>query len=231
MTIYIVLSLCFLPFALAFFAFRRLFQSPFSTEIAASLLALASVLPIAFIQFTLSDFLTTAERTGADVFVRMMIYNGLIEEGLKTLLLFALSVKKIRFHAFFGAALLSGLCLGCLESMIYVLEYMQKTHTSSADLVYGILFARIFSADAVHTLCAGLGGLFVYGCKTKRFSPLPIIFAVFVHGLYDFFIYLGKPLRSFAAAAIFFAIVECRIRYKKLQPQEEEQNAPTESFT
>ncbi|MGP1459601.1 MAG: PrsW family glutamic-type intramembrane protease [Treponema sp.] len=222
MNVYIVLSICFLPFLAGFFLYKWLFQSAFSTGLIASLLGLAPVLPIAFIQFSLFDSLNAAERAGAGVFIRMMIYNGLIEEFIKALLLFALPVKKIRFQAFFGAALLSGLCLGCLESMIYVLEYMQKTHTSASNLVYSILLARIFSADAVHMLCAGLGGLFVYSFKTNRTSFMPIVFAVLVHGLYDFFIYLGKPLHYFAAAAILFAAVECRVRYEKLKPQGEE---------
>lgn len=217
MNVYIILSICFLPFLLYFFLFKLLFKSKFSVELIASLLGLAAVLPISFLQFILSDYLKSNSAVNPGLFVRFMVFNGIIEEGLKALLLIFLPAKKIKFNAFFTATLLSGLCLGCFESMIYVLQYMQKTGTAASELIYRILLIRIFSADIVHTLCAGLGGLFIYSCKTKQTDPTALIFSILVHGLYDFFVYFENSIRFFAVIAVLFAVIECRIHYERLK--------------
>ncbi|MGP1475594.1 MAG: PrsW family glutamic-type intramembrane protease [Treponema sp.] len=220
MNVYIILSICFLPFLLCFFLFKLLFKTKFSVEFIAGLLGLAAVLPISFLQFILTDYLNSNSAVNLGLFVRFMVFNGIIEEGLKALLLIFLPVKKIKFNEFFTATLLSGLCLGCFESMIYVLQYMQKTNTAASELIYQILLIRIFSADIVHTLCAGLGGLFIYSCKTKQLDITALIFSILVHGIYDFFVYFDNSIRFFAVAAILFAVIECRIHYERLKPLE-----------
>ncbi len=214
MNVYLALGFCFLPFFGGFLLLLPVFKKNLSAALIASALGLAAVLSISFIQFLLADYLSSAGTVGFSLFWRTLVFNGIAEEGLKALLLAAIPVKRLKIQRFFAAAVLSGLCLGCFESAVYLLRHLQEAHSSGAELLYRLIFLRIFSSDALHAFCAGLGGLFVFGCKTKRIDAAAIIAAMLMHGLYDFFACFDNPVRFFSIAAILFAAVQCRISYR-----------------
>ena len=216
MNVYVALGCCFLPFIGGFLLLICVFKKNVSIALIASLLGLAAVLPISFLQFLLADYLCAAGTTGLSLFWRTLAFNGIAEEGLKALLLAAIPVKHLKIQLFFAAAALSGLCLGCFESAVYLLRHLQEANSCGAELLYRLIFLRIFSSDALHAFCAGLGGLFVFGCKTKRIDAAALIAAMLMHGLYDFFVSFGYPISLFSIAAILFAAVQCRIGYRKL---------------
>ena len=218
MNVYFALILNFIPFILCFFLFRFLFKMKFSTELFACLFGFLSVLPITFLQFYLMSLVPEQLFSGktdlGGLFCKFLVYNGLVEELIKVLLIALIPHKKLNLRAFFVASLLCGLCLGSFESMIYFLQHLSEAKQSGAELLYSLIFARMFSSDLIHVFCAGLGGLFVWGIRHKKNNPMIFIYAVVCHGLFDFFVYFDLWIHWFAVAAILFAVIECRVKYQ-----------------
>ena len=191
----------------------------FSTELFACLFGFLSVLPITFLQFYLMSLIPEQLFSGktdlSGLFCKFLVYNGLIEELIKVLLIALIPHKKLNLRSFFAASLLCGLCLGSFESMIYFLQHLSNANQSGAELLYSLIFARMFSSDLIHVFCAGLGGLFVWGIRHKKNNPMIFIYAVVCHGLFDFFVYFDLWIHWFAVAAVLFAVIECRVKYQK----------------
>lgn len=219
MNVYLALFLNFLPFLICFFAFKFFLKIKFSTELFASLFGLVAVLPITFFQFYLLNlvpenmFESSSDLFG--LFCKVLVLNGLLEEGIKTFFIAFVPAKKLELRSFFAVSLLCGLCLGSFESMIYFLQHLSKANQEGAELLYGLIFSRMFSADLIHALCAALGGLFVWGIRHKKTDFLTFIFAVLCHGIFNFFVYFNNFIHWFAVAAVLFAVIECRVRYEK----------------
>ena len=218
MNVYFALALNFIPFLLCFFLFKFLFKMKFSTELFACLFGFLSVLPITFLQFYLMSLVPEQLFAGktdlGGLFCKFLVYNGLVEELIKVLLIALIPHKKLNLRAFFAASLLCGLCLGSFESMIYFLQHLSEAKQSGAELLYNLIFARMFSSDLIHVFCAGLGGLFVWGLRHKKNNPMILIYAVVCHGLFDFFVYFDLWIHWFAVATVLFAVIECRVKYQ-----------------
>lgn len=221
MNIYFALILNFLPLFICFFAFRFLLRMKFSTELFACLFGLLSVLPGTFLQFYLGCFVPeqifSAKNGLAGIFCNFFVYNGLVEELIKLVMIALIPHKKLSLRDFFAAALLCGLCLGSFESMIYFLHHLSNARMSGAELLYGLIFARMFSSDLIHVFCAGLCSLFVWGLRHKHNNPMIFVYAVVCHGLFDFFVYFDLWIHWFSVAAILFAVVECRVKYQDMK--------------
>ena len=219
MNVYFALILNFLPFFICFFSFKFLFKMKFSTELFACLFGFLSVLPITFLQFYLMSLVPEQLFSGktdlSGLFCKFLVYNGLIEELIKLILIALIPLKKLNLRAFFAASLLCGLCLGSFESMIYFLQHLSNANQTGAELLYSLIFARMFSSDLIHVFCAGLCGLFVWGIRRRQNNPMIFIYAVICHGLFDFFVYFDLWIHWFSVAAILFAVIECRVKYQK----------------
>lgn len=191
----------------------------FSTELFACLFGFLSVLPITFLQFYLMSLIPEQLFSGktdlSGLFCKFLVYNGLVEELIKVVMIALIPHKKLSLRAFFAASLLCGLCLGSFESIIYFLQHLSNANRTGAELLYSLIFARMFSSDLIHVFCAGLGGLFVWGIRHKKNNPMIFIYAVVCHGLFDFFVYFDLWIHWFAVAAVLFAIIECRVKYQK----------------
>ncbi|MBQ9537834.1 MAG: PrsW family intramembrane metalloprotease [Treponema sp.] len=174
------------------------------------LLGMLTVPPIVILQTALNGSKLLNLKGLAGVLISAIVLNGIIEECVKAALLFLLPsskdanpkesrTKKI----FFLCSLTAGLALGCLESFIYLIAGTQK------------IGLRMVTAVVIHTLCAGLDGLFVYGVKRREIRVLPLIIAVVTHGIYNYFAGFGEgtPYFYISFAAILFAAIECRVRY------------------
>lgn len=217
MNVYLALLLNFLPFLLCFFAFKLFLKLSFLHELFVSALGLLVVLPITFMQFYLLSlapenlFNNTSDLSG--LFCKVLVFNGLLEEGIKALAIACIPGKKLSLKEFFASSLLLGLCLGCFESMIYFLQHLASAKASGAELLYGLIFIRMFSSDLIHTFCAGLGGLFIWGLKNKKFDSMAMIYAIVCHGIFNFFVYFNNWIHWFSFAAILFVLVENRVHY------------------
>ncbi|WP_407397958.1 PrsW family glutamic-type intramembrane protease [Treponema sp.] len=201
--------ICILPL-LAVFACMLILVKEFKflSGVFSILLGLFAVVPIAAIQFTIDYYHLVSANSLSQVLLKSLLINGVVEETIKMLLLFTLS-KKHNLSSFFACALLSGLALGCFESLVYLVSGIQN------------IGLRMLTAVVIHTTCAGLSGLFVYSIKNESTKVLSFVLAVLLHGIYNYF--AGFKMDSFffwfSLVVVLVALVECRIRYRALVPE------------
>ena len=235
MNVYMCLALCCLPFVLCFVFFKMFSSVKISTELFAGLFGLLAVLPITFLQFLITGVVLKQSISSVSgilpLFLKTVFFNGLIEECVKMMCMLLIPRKKLTFSQFFMAALLCGLCLGCFESVVYFLQYLQSANERGARLLYHLIFARIFSSDIIHTFCAGLCGIFIWSCISKQIDVWALIFAVLSHGIFNFFASFQSNIKWFSVVVILFLFVETRIHYEKNKPAETYKKDPVPAKT
>lgn len=218
MSVYMMMGLSFLPLLCIFVIFRFAI-SGFKVRygLLAILLGLLSLVPIVIIQSFVRNLPVFTSNTLFAALITVMLFNGLIEESVKMGTLFLLPVKKINFPTFFALSLVAGLALGCFETVIYLFS--------------GYLDIEVRTATAVvmHCLCTGLSGISVWLWKNpgekKKKSWAPWLWAVILHGSYNFFAGFSGFYRWFSLATIMLTALESRIWYKKIGGVEGEENA------
>jgi hypothetical protein len=220
MSIILPVILCFIPLIAAILIIAPGFKLSGGSICAAVLLGLAAVLPISVIQYFLPSLNILTEQPILREILKSLLLYGLVEELLKCVFVLALPKKGKTALEFLLLAFILGLSLGCFESIVYYLDHLQMANNRSATLLYGSIFARIFSSDLIHMTCTGLGGLFIFSIRNKRLCITSLLSAIFLHGLYDFFAGFQNGLRWFAVFAILLAIAECRLKYSAItQPE------------
>jgi len=132
-----------------------------------------------------------------------LILNGLIEESIKFLSLLLFFHKKTTRVQCIACGAIAGLTVGCLEAVMYF----------AGGFEYILL--RLVTAAVIHTLCAMLSALCIASFKAGKKKIMPFVYAVLVHGVYNFFAGFTGGFRWFSIAAILFAAVECRIWYTR----------------
>ena len=215
MNLYALLGICFIPAAL-FFVLAALLNKNFRIGygVWAALLALVTVVPTSFIQYYVLSLPIFNASTFASVMITAILFNGLIEESMKMLFMCLIPQKKQILGAFFCCVFLYGLTVGGFESVIYVVKKFQEIQGQGGkELVVQLLMKRIFSAQAIHTFCAALSGLYIWNFRHQKKNPLPFVYAVLLHGIYNFFASFSSLYHWLAVVAILFAAVECRIFY------------------
>ena len=221
MSIVLPVILCFIPLIAAFLIFVFALKQKAGQLCIAILLGLAAVLPISVIQFFLPSLnILTSMPILREILKSLLLY-GLVEEILKCVFILPLPKKDKSALDFLLLAFAMGLALGCFESIVYYLDHLQLANNRNATLLYGPIFARIFSSDIIHMTCTGLCGLFIYSIRNKKTCITSLLSAVFLHGLYDFFAGFQNGLRWFAIASILLAIAECRLKYGAVAGDEE----------
>lgn len=219
MSVYMMMGLSFLPLLCIFVIFRFAI-SGFKVRygLLAILLGLLSLVPIVIIQSFVRNLPVFTSNTLFAALITVMLFNGLIEESVKMGTLFLLPVKKMNFPTFFALSLVAGLALGCFETVIYLFS--------------GYLDIEVRTATAVvmHCLCTGLSGISVWLWKNpgekKKKSWAPWLWAVILHGSYNFFAGFSGFYRWFSLATIMLTALESRIWYKKIGGIECEENTP-----
>ena len=219
MSVYMMMGLSFLPLLCIFVIFRFAI-SGFKVRygLLAILLGLLSLVPIVIIQSFVRNLPVFTSNTLFAALITVMLFNGLIEESVKMGTLFLLPVKKMNFPTFFALSLVAGLALGCFETVIYLFS--------------GYLDIEVRTATAVvlHCLCTGLSGFSVWLWKNpgekKKKSWAPWLWAVILHGSYNFFAGFSGFYRWFSLATIMLTALESRIWYKKIGGIEGEENTP-----
>ncbi|MCR5763032.1 MAG: PrsW family intramembrane metalloprotease [Treponema sp.] len=203
---WVYIALCFIPL-IAMFICIALLAKGFKVwkGLVACLLGLAAVIPIAIMQMFVGGLLSAKNLLG--VLISAIIVNGLIEESIKMLFLFLLPSKNTRESLFFLYSMLSGMALGCCETLFYLISGFDS------------LGLRMITAVIIHIACGALDGLFVYGIKTKKLNFSPFFFSVMLHGIYNYFAGFGQNSLYFylSFAVILFGIIECRVQYIKIR--------------
>ena len=212
MNIYASIAMTFIPLVTVYICFLLLGKDFNKVHgAAACLCGLLALLPIELLLIIIHTWHPFASVNLPGRLIKGLLINGIIEESAKMAFLFLLPAKKSKLSAFFSYAVLCGLTLGCLETLIY--------------LIYGnrSITLRLFTAVVMHTFCAGLSGLFVYCIKRrqeladKSLLWLPFALAVLFHGLYNYFAGIYGTLHYFAYAVIAATILECKLRYQSVK--------------
>ena len=175
MSVYMMMGLSFLPLLCIFVIFRFAI-SGFKVRygLLAILLGLLSLIPIVILQSFVRNLPVFTSNTLLSALITVMLFNGLIEESVKMAVLFLLPIKKMNFSSFVALSLVSGLALGCFETVIYLFS--------------GYLDIEVRTATAVvmHCLCTGLSGISVWLWKNpvekKKAAWAPWLWAVVLHG-------------------------------------------------
>ncbi|MCR5725717.1 MAG: PrsW family intramembrane metalloprotease [Treponema sp.] len=215
MSMYAFLSLCFIPLA-AFFLILLITVKGLTIfdGLWAIILGFIAVLPIAFVQYFVLNLPIFNTETFASLLVTAVLFNGVIEESMKMLFILLLPRKRLSLAAFFTSALLFGLALGTLESLVYLVRRIQNnTLPSGLTAAYTLILVRMATAVLIHMFCAGLSSLYIWLFKNKYPNAAPFVYAALLHGVYNFFAGFSSNYRWFSIIAILFTILECRIWY------------------
>lgn len=206
------LAVCFVPL-LVIFALFYLFvpELKLSSAILSVLAGFLAILPVGALNIYVFPFLGFTSDTLSAVLLQDLVLNGFVEELFKMLFILMLIPKTDDFRAFFFCSLLAGLSVGCFELLVYYPSWSENIHLK--------LILRTCTAVMLHAFCAGLSGIFVFSVWKKLRQPLAFIFAVVFHGVYNYFagFRLNVPFFYFSFIVLFFAAIECRIRFVRLK--------------
>lgn len=223
MNIYIAALLCVVPYVLCFIGIKLFSKAKLVSLISASVLGLLAVLPISFLEYFQSVELPVFLKNANTILVSLLscfIICGLIEEAVKMLFFVFVPKKNVAFGSFVAACFLGGLCVGCFENIVYLLLEIQKNNARGGNFLYLMFYGKRIAPLMIHAFCSGLCGIYLWSVINKQADVLAFIFAVLMHGIYDFFAQFDSFLKYFAFAAVLFAIIELRIRYSTNKPVE-----------
>ncbi len=206
--------LCFVPFVTMFALFAILVPN-FSVPkgLVASLAGLLALVPITIVQFAIPGMRLFEQSKAIHILLYSIVFLGLVEEAFKALLLFLVGGKGESPSRWLCYSLLAGMIFGSFESVIYFLHDIQNIgHGVTLNLIY----LRMFTALLAHTLCAGLGGWTIYYHKNLRLNFWPLLNAVVIHGLYDYFVSFDSSVRFFCVIVILSAAIKNRVCFLQI---------------
>ncbi|MBD5436161.1 MAG: PrsW family intramembrane metalloprotease [Treponema sp.] len=215
LNVYAPMLLCLVPLVTTFLLLAILVPGiSVLREFLAVLAGLLAFVPIVILQFSFWNLrIEMLMRTNLFLsIIHSLIFFGLIEEGVKAASLLVLKSRGESLRNFFAYSILAGMALGCFESVVYLLTAVGTRPQVSAEFLQ-MIFLRMATALVIHALCAGLGGLCIFYSKNIRRNFSPLVFAIVIHGIYDFFAANAYPLKYFSVAVILLAVLECRIFY------------------
>lgn len=215
LNVYAPMLLCLVPLVTTFLLLAILVPGiSVLREFLAVLAGLLAFVPIVILQFSFWNLrIEMLMRTNLFLsIIHSLIFFGLIEEGVKAASLLVLKSRGESLRNFFAYSILAGMALGCFESVVYLLTAVGTRPQVLAEFLQ-MIFLRMATALVIHALCAGLGGLCIFYSKNIRRNFSPLVFAIVIHGIYDFFAANAYPLKYFSVAVILLAVLECRIFY------------------
>ena len=217
MNLYAFLALCFIPLVAGFVVLLLVVPHlKVRYCLWSCVLSIIAVIPIAFIQYFVLNLPVFNTSTFVSLMVTAIIFNGLIEETVKMLFLALIPQKKLTVSCFLACCLLFGLTLGSFESVIYLVKRIQESNLSGEIMgAFKLIAMRMVTAVLIHTLCAGLSGLYLWFFRHRHNNVLPFLYAVLLHGIYNFFAAFTSGYRWFSVVAILFALLECRIWWQQ----------------
>ena len=219
MNVSFLFALCLLPVA-AFFSIFILAgrERPVFRYLISCLFGILTLAPASFLQFFVLRLPIFSANTFFSVLVTAIIFNGLIEEGFKLLFLILLPKRNLTLATFFCCSILLGIASGSVETAVYALSGLQKSSIMyDPNRILGLIFLRMFSSQAIHAFCAGLSGIFIWSSRRGLRHSVIFVYAVALHGFFNFFAAFDSRIRLFALVPILLGALECRIWYKKEQ--------------
>lgn len=170
------IGICFVPLLVMAALFLLTMKNLKPLQVLFAFLSgLLALIPIATIQYYAVKLPFLDTNTLLNMVLVAFVLNGFIEEGLKSASMLLIPWKKADVSSFTAAAILQGFALGSFEAVIYLI-----TGTQDISL-------RLATAAVIHALCAGLSGLFIWTAHQKQTRIRPLITAILVHGIYNYF--------------------------------------------
>ena len=205
------IGICFVPLILITAVLLAVCKKLTAGSALISILSgLAAIIPIAVIQFFLLSLPIFSSTKLVSVFLTAVLFNGLIEETIKMLMLMIIPGKKKDAATFVICSLIAGFSIGTFETVVYMLMYGTEA-----------IILRYATAVLIHTFCSGLSGLYVWTFKQKKQYIRPFIAAVFIHGLYNFFAGFVYPLKAFSFVTIIYAAIRLKFSYDRIFSDEQ----------
>lgn len=216
MNIYLLFALSFIPLLTVFLLFRILVPGQkIRYELWACFVGLLTLIPASFVQYYILNLPIFLANTVINLLITAIIFNGFIEEAFKAGFMFLLPQKKLTLPVFFTCALLCGMTLGCFESVVYMIKKINAAiYPLGATALLTLMVKRMFTAVLIHTFCAGLSGLGLWMLRHKQRHLSPFIWAILLHGLYNYFADFKDYFYWFSTVAILKSIQECYDWYK-----------------
>lgn len=147
--------------------------------------------------------------------LKSFIIAGLIEEWLKRLAVKKVAYNNPHFDEVMDGivyAIVVSLGFATIENIFYVLE---------GGFIVGII--RAITALPLHAVSAGIMGYYIGKAKfaetveiEKQFFRRGLIYAVVIHGIYDFIVFYGSEINVFAFLLLPFVLIFGFKRLKKL---------------
>jgi protease PrsW len=145
--------------------------------------------------------------------IRALVFVGLVEEGSKFLFLRTILFHHRQFNQPFDGivyAVMVGMGFATAENILYVFN---------GDA--GTAIVRMFTAVPAHAVFAVIMGFFIGEAKVFKtssalYSGMALLFAAFVHGYYDYFLFLPsiKGLWMQAGGALVIVVIISHFAFK-----------------
>ena len=164
-----------------------------------------AIIPSALIQFFVPYpfFVFTPLQDGVfSIFLTCFLLNGLIEEASKAVCSMIVLPKKHDFTPFLLLSVEVALSFSTFENIVYIISGMKTPEL------------RMISASVVHIICSFLSGIFIWNSFQKKVAIRPMLSAIFVHTLYNFFVSLPGNIKFVAIAPVAFGIFQSILFYQ-----------------
>lgn len=199
------IGICFVPLLIMAAVFLLTMKNLKVLQVLTAILSgLLALIPIAAIQYYGAKLPFLAANTLLNMVLVAFILNGLVEEGLKSVSMLLMPWKKTDLPTFTAAAILQGFALGSFEAVIYLL-------TGNHDISL-----RLATAAVIHALCAGLSGLFIWTVHQKQTRVRPLIAAILIHGIYNYFAG-STQFWWLSIITILYAVIRLRFFYQQIK--------------
>ncbi|MHC4131072.1 MAG: PrsW family intramembrane metalloprotease [Planctomycetota bacterium] len=170
------------------------------------LLGIASVVPVIFLEFLASLFNQLFTWSPVLFYlVRAFVVAGLCEEFIKLCVVKRFAYNHVYFDEVMDGivyAVVASLGFACMENIMYVM---------GSNIQVAVI--RAVTAVPMHSFCSGLMGYYIGKAKfagskkqERAFFYKGLGIAVFLHGLYDFCLFIS-PVWGFAFSLLIFPII------------------------
>lgn len=199
------IGICFVPLLVLAAVFLLTMKNLKVLQVLIAIISgLLALIPIAAIQHYAVKLPFLASNTLLNMVLVAFLLNGFIEESLKSASMLLIPWKKTDITTFMSSAILQGFTLGSFEAVIYLI-----TGTQDISL-------RLATAAVIHALCAGLSGLFIWTLRQKQTRIRPLITAILIHGIYNYFAGTTQ-FWWLSIITILYAIIRLRFFYQQIK--------------
>lgn len=195
-------------FVLLYFYFQDSKRtSPKGKIIGSFLLGMLFTIPVIMLEFVFGQALNSLSFSLFwKQFFRAFLVIAFIEEFFKLMVVMLFVYRRIVFDEYMDGiiyAMVVSIGFACTENIIYVLSGG-----------FGVAILRSFTALPMHAIAAGIMGFYIGKAKfsTNKYDQTRqiytgLLFAVLIHGIYDYVLLAIPHLKSIAAISIWIMLV------------------------